>query len=122
MSEDEKFKLVFPKTCQEITHRYNLLLLDFVHRVTYINTNTLCFRSCLCFLRECKKRLHVGPLRSSYSQSLGATETFTSVDMLLKTELVCGLQQENAAEKLNNNHETQRIAPETHHKFKPSEP
>jgi hypothetical protein len=43
------------------------------------------------------------------------------VDKLLKTELVRGLQQENAADKLKN-HENQRIAPATHHKFKPSEP
>jgi hypothetical protein len=72
-------------------------------------------------LSSCKKHLLVRPLRSSYSQSLGATETVTSVDKLLKTELVYMLQQETAAEKLKNNHETQRIAPETYHKFKPSE-
>jgi hypothetical protein len=69
-----------------------------------------------------KKHLHVGPLRSSYSQSLGATETVTSVGKLLKKRRVRGLQKKNATEKLKHNHETQRIAPETYHKFKASEP
>jgi len=40
-----------------------------------------------------KKHLHVGPLRSSYSQSLGATETVTSVGKLLKTEGYAGYKR-----------------------------
>jgi hypothetical protein len=45
-------------------------------------------------------------------------ETLTSLDKFLRTELVFRLWQENAAEKLKHNHETQRIAPETLHNNK----
>jgi len=39
-------------------------------------------------------------LRSSYSQSLGTTETLTSVDEPLRTEFVRGLQQEECYRKI----------------------
>jgi len=53
---------------------------------------------------------------------MGTTESLSSVGKLLRTKLDWALQQENAAEKLKNSHETQRTAPETHHIFKPLKP
>ena len=51
-------------------------------------------------------------------QSLGVIETLTREDTkTMRTELVCGIQQENATEELKHNHNTQRIAPGTHLKF-----
>ena len=86
-----------------------------LHTYFYIVVDTQ--RGCHTFKKHLTcYTLQIQPL------SVTGYHTNTKVDKLLRTVVVNGVKQINAAEKIQNNHKTLIKAFETHHKLKQSKP